>query len=154
MSPDHERKSVLFLCTGNSCRSQMAEGWTSHLHGENIEAFSAGTDPTNLDPRAKAVMAELGIDITGQASKSLVALAGRRFDMVVTVCDRARERCPVFPGETRVVNKSFPDPPALAATADDEETALAHYRRVRDEIRDFIHDLPALLENHADRETR
>ncbi len=148
MNPSTKRASVLFLCTGNSCRSQMAEGWARHLHGESLDVESAGSAPTGLDPRALAVMAELGVDISCQRSEKLTVYLHRRFDLVITVCDRARESCPSFPKATRLHHESFPDPPAQAAEAADEETALAIYRSVRDAIREFVATLPALL--HAE----
>jgi arsenate reductase len=138
------RITVLFLCTGNACRSQMAEGWARQLHGAWLDAQSAGTAPAGLDARAVRVMAEAGVEIAGQRSKSLPELAGRRFDLVVTVCDRAREACPVLPG-ARHLHAGFPDPPALAQGAASEAEALDHYRRVRDAIRAFVADLPAAL---------
>ncbi len=136
---------VLFLCTGNSCRSQMAEGWARALHGDRLEAHSAGTAPHGLDPRAVRVMAEAGIDIAGARAKPVDELLHLAFDLVVTVCDDARESCPVFPGRARVVHRGFDDPPALAREAATQEEALAPYRRVRDEIRRLVEDLPRLL---------
>jgi ACR3 family arsenite transporter len=133
---------VLFLCTGNSCRSQMAEGWACHLKGDAIEAYSAGVAPHGLDGRAVRVMAEAGIDISAQRPKHVLELAGVEFDYVVTVCARADESCPAFAGKARVVHVAFDDPPKLAAGAAGEEQALSHYRRVRDEIRSFIESLP------------
>lgn len=135
-------KRVLFLCTGNACRSQMAEGWARHLHAGRLEAFSAGIAPHGLDPRAVAVMAEVGVDIGRQRSKALDVYAAQAFDLVVTVCDKAAEACPVFPGPVRVLHRGFDDPPRLARAAADEAQALAIYRRVRDEIRDFVARLP------------
>ena len=129
---------VLFLCTGNSCRSQMAEGWARHLASDRLEPSSAGIAPGGLDPRAVFVMAECGVDISGQRSTHLDELIDVPFDLVVTVCDDARERCPVFPGATRAVHHAFDDPPRLAREAGSEESALVPYRRVRDEIRAFI----------------
>ncbi len=146
MVPSTKRASVLFLCTGNSCRSQMAEGWARHLHGNILDVESAGSTPGGLDPRAQVVMAELGVDISGQRSEKLTAYLHRRFDLVITVCDRARESCPIFPNVTRYHHVSFPDPPTLAAEAAGEETALAPYRDVRDAIREFVTTLPALLD--------
>ena len=136
---------VLFLCTGNSCRSQMAEGFARALKGDRIEPYSAGTAPKGLDPRAVRVMAEAGVDISGQRSKPVAELGGREFDLVVTVCDGARESCPILPGSARTIHAGFADPPALAAGAKSEEEALAHYRRGRDEIRDFVLTLPDSL---------
>jgi arsenate reductase len=138
---------VLFLCTGNSCRSQMAEGWSRHLLPDRIEPYSAGVEPKELDPRAVRVMAECGVDISGQRSKHLNELAEPSFDGVVTVCDGARESCPVFPDDTRFVHAGFDDPPRLARSARSEESALEHYRRVRDEIRAFVDHLPGPLAN-------
>lgn len=143
--PASAKLRVLFLCTGNSCRSQMAEAWTRHLHGASIEAASAGTQPKGLDPRAVQVMAEVGIDIAGQPSKSVSDVLHIPFDYVITVCSDAHETCPVFPGKARVLHMGFDDPPRLAATASTPEAALAPYRRVRDEIRRFVERLPAFL---------
>jgi len=136
------RLKVLFLCSGNSCRSQMAEGWARHLRGDVIEPYSAGVEPHGLDPRAVKVMAEAGVDISGHRSKHLDELKAMEFDMVVTVCDSAREACPYFPGPAKKIHKGFDDPPRLAAGARTEEEALLHYRRVRDEIRRFVESLP------------
>ncbi|HEX2252867.1 MAG TPA: arsenate reductase ArsC [Thermoanaerobaculia bacterium] len=139
------KPSVLFLCTGNSCRSQMAEGWGRALHGARLEVASAGLEARGLDPRAVAVMAEAGVDISGQGSKTLDDLGPAVFDLVVTVCGHAAETCPVLPGATRRLHAGFDDPPRLAAAAATEAEALAHYRRVRDEIRAFVTGLPAHL---------
>jgi arsenate reductase len=131
---------VLFLCTGNSCRSQIAEGYARTLRGDAIEAYSAGIVAHGQNPNAIRVMAEDGVDITGQQSKTLQSLldAGVTFDVVYTVCGHADENCPRFPGTTRVVHHGFDDPPRLAREAKSEEEALGHYRRVRDEIRAWI----------------
>ena len=136
---------VLFLCTGNSCRSQMAEGWTRRLQGGLIEPYSAGIEAHGLNARAVKVMAEAGIDISGQRSKHADELRNVPFDYVVTVCDHANERCPLFPGKAKRIHIGFADPPRLAADARTEEEALAHYRRVRDEIRAFVEKLPDIL---------
>ncbi|MFZ1936273.1 MAG: arsenate reductase ArsC [Thermoguttaceae bacterium] len=133
---------ILFLCTGNSCRSQMAEGWARHLRGDRIEAFSAGIEAHGLNPDAVRVMAEAGVDISGQRSKRVGDLLGVEFDYVVTVCDNAREACPVFPGRAKIVHVGFDNPPRLAAGARTEEERLAPYRRVRDAIRAFVETLP------------
>ncbi len=135
---------ILFLCTGNSCRSQMAEGWARALKGAEIEAHSAGTDPHGLNRLAVRAMAETGVDISGHASKRPEEIAlptGARFDVVVTVCGSADERCPAFPG-ARIVHVGFDDPPRLAKDAANDDEAMPHYRRVRDEIRSFIERLP------------
>lgn len=123
----------------------MAEGWCKHLHGDTIEAFSAGIEKHGLNPFAVAVMREVGLDISSHHSKTLDDLAGRNFDVVVTVCGHANETCPVFPGKTRVVHHGFEDPPALAKDAASDEEALVHYRRVRDQIREFVQNLPDAL---------
>ena len=141
-----EKLKVLFLCTGNSCRSQMAEGFARHLKGDQVEAYSAGLEAHGLNPNAVRAMAEAGVDITGQRSKQVDELQGIVFDYVVTVCGHADEHCPIFPGQTRVVHVGFDDPPKLAKNARNEEEALGHYRRVRDEIRQFIDTLPARLD--------
>jgi arsenate reductase len=136
---------ILFLCTGNSCRSQMAEGWTRSLKGDVIEPFSAGIEKHGLNPRAVWVMAEAGVDIGSQTSKTIAELPTLDFDYVITVCDHAHGVCPVFPGDAKVIHVGFDDPPKLAEGAKSEEEALAHFRRVRDEIRAFIETLPESL---------
>jgi len=140
-----QRLKILFLCTGNSCRSQMAEGWARHLKSSVIEAFSAGIETHGLNPNAVKVMAEAGVDISRQRSKHVDELKDVAFDYVVTVCDNAHESCPLFPGKTKVLHVGFDDPPRLARTAKTEDEALEHYRRVRDEIRTFVETLPAAL---------
>ena len=150
MNSDRKKASVLFLCTGNSCRSQMAEGWARALHGERVEVRSAGIEPKGLDRRAVAVMAEAGVDISGHRSKHLDELASLTFDLVVTVCDDAHEKCPLFPGPARHHHAGFDDPPRLAFDAKSEDEAIGHYRRVRDEIRRFVQSLPDLFERHTD----
>lgn len=143
---DAERKPrVLFLCTGNSCRSQMAEGLARALHGDRLEAVSAGTAPQGLNRLAVMAMGEIGIDLSTHRSKSLDECEPETLDLVVTVCDHAHENCPILPGATRVLHRGFEDPPRLAAEARSDEDALPHYRRVRDEIRAFMAELPRLL---------
>jgi arsenate reductase len=142
-----KKLKVLFLCTGNSCRSQMAEGWVRALQGDVIAPYSAGIVAHGLNPRAGQVMAEAGVDLTGQWSKTLEAVAGVRFDYIVTVCDNAREACPVFPGRVRMVHRSFEDPARAEGT---EEEILAVFRRVRDEIREFVAGMPENLASGAD----
>lgn len=138
--PDMTSK-VLYLCTGNSCRSQMAEGWTRQLRPD-WEPHSAGTHPGRLDVHAVRVMAEVGVDISRQHSKHVDELAGLRPDLVITVCDAAREACPTWPTAAKMQHVGFDDPPRLAAEARSDEEVLAHYRRVRDEIRAFVESLP------------
>jgi arsenate reductase len=144
MSAVNRKIKILFLCTGNSCRSQMAEGWARHLKGEVIEAYSAGIEKHGMNPLAVKVMAEAGVDISGQRSKLLEELPEQNFDFVITLCDHANESCPYFPGE--IIHQGFPDPPKLAAQARTEEEALVFYRRVRDRIKKYIESLPEALE--------
>ena len=139
------RLKVLFLCTGNSCRSQMAEGWARHLKADVVEAYSAGIEAHGLNPHAVTVMAEAGVDISAHRSKTLDDLAGVKFDYVVTVCGHAHEHCPVFAGRTKMIHRGFDDPPTLAAGEADPARAMEHYRRVRDEIRAFVEQLPDVL---------
>jgi arsenate reductase len=130
-----KRTRVLILCTGNSARSQMAEGLLRHDGGERFEVFSAGVSPTSVRPEAIEAMREIGIDISGQRSKSVDEFADRHFDYVITVCDNAREQCPIFPAETSRIHWSFEDP---AAATGDAAARLALFRRVRDEIRERL----------------
>jgi arsenate reductase len=136
-----QKKNILFLCTGNSCRSQMAEGLCRHHRGTSIAPFSAGIEKHGLNPLAVKVMAEIGIDISSHFSKTLDDIDVDSLDLVVTVCGHAHETCPVLPGPTKVVHHGFDDPPFLARGAESEEEALVHYRRVRDEIADYIQSL-------------
>jgi arsenate reductase len=123
----------------------MAEGWARHLKGDVINAYSAGIEKHGLNPNAVKVMAEAGVDISNHLSKTHAELSGITFDYVVTVCGHAHETCPVFPGNAKVIHVGFDDPPKLAANETDPNTALNHYRRVRDEIRSFIETLPQSL---------
>ncbi|KJR96989.1 MAG: arsenate reductase [Desulfobulbaceae bacterium BRH_c16a] len=144
-----EKLKVLFLCTGNSCRSQMAEGWARHLKGEAIEAYSAGIETHGLNPLAVKVMAEVGVDISGHRSQHIDECMDMAFAAVVTICGHAHEHCPYFPGNCKVIHVGFSDPPQmareLAARGGTEEEQLDCYRRVRDEIREFIETLPESL---------
>jgi arsenate reductase (thioredoxin) len=137
---------VLFLCTGNSCRSQMAEGWARHLKGDIVEPYSAGLDLNPLNPSAVKVMAEADVDISGQLPKHIDDLKAIEFDYVVTVCDSAREKCPILPGKTKRLHVGFDDPPRLARFAKTDADKLQVYRRVRDEIRAFVQGMPHNLE--------
>lgn len=139
------KSTILFLCTGNSCRSQMAEGWARRLRGDIIEPYSAGREKHGLNPLAVKVMAEAGVDISAQQSSLVEELPIETFDYVITLCGHANETCPIIPGRT--VHHGFDDPPKLAGKAGNQEEALALYRRVRDEIRDFILTLPEALVN-------
>ena len=143
---------MLFLCTRNACRSQIAEAWARHLKADVVEPYSAGTHARGLDPLAVKAMAEVGLDISGQSSKALSDVSHIPFDYVVTVCSDAHESCPVFPGRATVVHVGFDDPPRLATHAASEEEALTHYRRVRDEIRAFIEQFPHVLETTTRRD--
>ena len=134
-----QKQKVLFLCTGNSCRSQMAEGWLRHLAGDRFEVSSAGTNPVGLNPGAVEAMKKSGVDISTHRSKHLNEFAGVRFDYVVTVCDRAKETCPIFPGARTILHWSFDDP--ASATGSDEERRVV-FRRVRDEIGEQILKFP------------
>jgi len=126
-----ERKRVLILCTGNSARSQMAEGLLRHLAGDRFEVASAGVSPTRVRPEAITAMREIGIDISHHHSKSVDEFSGQEFDYVITVCDNANKQCPVFPSRTKRIHWSFEDP---AATQGDEQARLSVFRRVRDQI--------------------
>jgi arsenate reductase (thioredoxin) len=136
---------ILFLCTGNSCRSQMAEAWARYLKPGVIEPYSAGTQPKGIDLRAVKAMAEVGIDISGYKSKSVLDLPDMEPDYVITLCDAAQQACPFFPAKTAVIHHGFEDPPRLAEGAEDEEEAMTHYRRIRDEIKAYIETLPDAL---------
>ena len=140
-----ERLRILFLCTGNSCRSQMAEGWVNHLKRDLIEAGSAGIETHGLNPLAVKAMGEAGVDISHHQSKLARDFINDPWDFVVTVCGHAHETCPYFPGEVKIVHVGFDDPPALAKDEPTEEAAMVHYRRVRDEIRAFVESLPESL---------
>ena len=139
------KPKVLFLCTGNSCRSQMAEGWARHLKGDTLDPYSAGIESHGLNSRAVVAMAEVGVDISQHRSTHLDELADVDFDYVVTVCSHAHESCPIFPGKAQVIHVGFEDPPALARDASTEEEAMEPFRRVRDEIRAFVTTLPETL---------
>ncbi len=140
------KKNVLFLCTGNSCRSQMAEGWARHFHGDQIDACSAGIEAHGMNPNAMQVMREAGVDISGQSSKLASSLAEVPLDLVITVCGHADENCPAFLTKAKLVHVGFDDPPKLAKEAATEDDALDCYRRVRDQIRDFVRDeMPELI---------
>ena len=133
---------VLILCTGNSARSQMAEGLLRRLAGDRFEVHSAGTRPGGVRPEAVQVMREAGIDISGHRSKHVDEFAGRHFDYVLTVCDNAREACPVYPGQTTRLHRSFDDPAAVPGSEDER---LAAFRRVRDQLRDYLAAFPATV---------
>ena len=144
-----ENLKILFLCTGNSCRSQMAQGWTRHLKGDVVDAYSAGIETHGLNPHAVKAMAEAGVDITSQRSENIKDFADHDLDVVVTVCGHAHETCPVFPADCRVVHAGFEDPPKMARELAEggasEEEQMNCYRKVRDEIKAFVETLPEVL---------
>jgi arsenate reductase len=144
------KTKLLFLCTGNSCRSQMAEAWTRHLKGDLYEVHSAGIEAHGLNPSMVKVMGEVGIDVTGHTSDLITEYLDSGIDIVVSVCAHAEENCPVFPGRVRRVHQGFDDPPKLArelaAKGASEQEQLEPYRRVRDEIKAWVLTLPESLE--------
>ena len=142
---NRKQMKILILCTGNSCRSQMAEGFLRSFD-EKLEVFSAGTHPEKeINPRTVIVMNELGIEMRGNKPRHVDIYKNSDFDYVITVCGHANENCPAFPGQAKVVHVGFDDPPKLAANAQTEEESLSHYRRVRDEIKAFVQQLPVGL---------
>jgi len=143
MYSDREKIKVLFLCTGNSCRSQIAEGWTRHLKDNVIDAYSAGIRPIGVSFRAIRAMAEAGVDISMHQSRHADEFSGIDFDYVVTLCDNAYESCPVFSGKTRIVHNPFDDPYFASGS---EEEIMATFRKVRDDIKTFVETLPGSLE--------
>lgn len=143
------KTKLLFLCTGNSCRSQMAEAWARHLKGDLYEVYSAGIETHGLNPNMVKVMAEVSIDVTSQTSDNISQYLDIGLDIVVSVCGHADENCPVFPGRVKRVHKGFDDPPKLsrelAAQGASEDEQLAPYRRVRDEIKAWVETLPGAV---------
>ncbi len=146
MNEDKDKIKVLFLCTGNSCRSQMAEGWARHLKSDVIDAYSAGVLPVGLSKRATEVMAEAGVDISTQRSKHVDEFKDIDFDYVVTVCDYARESCPVFPRKTKYVHKTFEDPTFMIGT---EQQIKAAFVKLRDQMKEFVEKMPEILEKES-----
>ena len=144
MPESNEKIKVLFLCTGNSCRSQMAEGWAQHLKSDVIDAYSAGIRPIGVSSRAIKTMAEAGVDISTHTSKSIDDLGDVDFDYVVTLCDNAAQNCPIFPGKAKIIHKPFKDP--YFATGS-EEQVMAEFRKVREQIKAFIETIPASLKS-------
>jgi arsenate reductase len=143
MTETEEKIKVLFLCTGNSCRSQIAEGWARHLKADSIEAYSAGIRPIGVNPKAIKVMAEAGVDISMHTSKYLDDLQNVDFDYVVTLCDNAAQNCPVFSGKAKVLHRPFKDPYFATGT---EQQIMAEFREIRDKIKAFIETIPESLE--------
>ena len=140
-----DKLKILFLCTGNSCRSQMAEGWARHLKGDLIDVCSAGIDPHGLNPHAVTVMAEAGVDISYHKSQHLDEFKHKPFDYVITVCGHAHETCPWFPGGSKVIHVGFDDPHEMAKQYENREEKLDCYRKVRDEIKAYVLTLPCSL---------
>jgi arsenate reductase (thioredoxin) len=138
-----KKTKILFLCTGNSCRSQMAEGWTRYFWNEKIEPYSAGVRVDGLNRYAVQVMKEAGVDISGQYSKHIDELKGIDFDIMITICESARQQCPYFPSKAKIIHHGFEDP---ADTTGTEEEILLVYRKIRDQIADFVKGLPDLNE--------
>ena len=133
-----KRVKILFLCTGNSCRSQMAEGWANHLFPEQVKAYSAGTRPYPVHPLAAKAMAEAGVDISPHRSKDLPPVQGVTFDLVITLCDSAKEECPLLPGTHRLIHRGFSDP---AQVLGNQEERLESFRQVREEIKEFVQEV-------------
>ncbi len=144
MSEPKEKIKVLFLCTGNACRSQLAEGWARHLKGDVIDAYSAGICPIGVSSRAIETMAEAGVDISMHTSKHIDQLWNVDFDYVVTLCDNAAKNCPIFGEKAKVVHRPFEDPYFVTGT---EEQIKAEFRKARDQIKAFIETIPESLEN-------
>ncbi len=143
-----QKLNILFLCTGNSCRSQMAEGWTRHLKNDQINVSSAGIEIHGLNPHAVKVMAECGVDISHHPSQHLDDFKDQIFDFVITVCGHAHENCPWFPGNSKVIHMGFDDPPQMAKTFDNDKKEMDCYRRVRDDIKAYVLTLPESLERN------
>ena len=146
MSVTEEKIKVLFLCTGNSCRSQIAEGWARHLKSDIIEPYSAGISPGAINTIAITVMAEVGVDISAQTSKHVDSLRETNFDYVVTMCDNARQNCPAWPSKSRLVHRHFEDPSFMTGT---EEQIMAAFRKVCGQIKDFVGKMPQNLKESA-----
>ena len=140
-----DKIKLLFLCTGNSCRSQMAEGWARHLKNDQLEVFSAGLETHGLNPHAVKVMAEVGVDITNQKSQLLSEFEGVNFDYVVTVCSHAHDNCPIFSGKAKVIHVGFEDPPKMAPAGASAAEILDCFRQIRDEIKLYAETLPESL---------
>jgi arsenate reductase len=134
----NEKRKILFLCSGNSCRSQMAEAWMRHLRNDDYEAYSAGIAPKTIDPLAVHVMSEAGVNISAQWAKNVDSFGAMEFDFVITLCDNAREACPYYPAKTKLIHKGFDDPPGLAKEVKSHKEVINIYRKVRDEIKEYV----------------
>jgi len=146
MANSAEKTKILFLCTGNACRSQMAEGWARYLKSDVIEPYSAGVWPAGVSSRAMKVMAEEGVDIASHKSQHVDEFSDVEFDYVITLCDNAKEQCPIFPGDAKLVHRAFNDPVMMIGT---DDQVIAAFRRTRDEIKAFVETLPQSLEGEA-----
>ena len=144
----NKKLKILFLCTGNSCRSQMAEGWARFIIGEIIEPFSAGIEAHGINPFAVKVMKEAGVDISHQRSKLVEEVMDTKFDYVITLCDHANENCPIFPDKVRRIHRGFKDTGKLAEQAISVEDKLKLYRQVRDEIKEFVEKIPDIVTSY------
>lgn len=133
---------ILFICTGNSCRSQMAEGWVRHLKKNLLQPTSAGIEKHGLDPLAIKIMKEVGVNISRQTSKLINELEDKNFDYAVTICEDANRNCPIFPGKAKRIHHAFDNPPRIAKTLKSQEEIISLYRRVRDEIKEFVSKMP------------
>ena len=151
MSEMNKKMNILFLCTGNACRSQIAEGWARHLKGDVIEAFSAGIRPVGVNSRAIKVMAEAGVDISSHLSQHVDEFSGIDFDYVITLCDNAAENCPVFSGKAKVIHKPFDDPYFASGS---EKEIMNTFRKVRDDIKSFVETLPESLQEGINKESQ
>ena len=145
-----KKAKILFLCTGNSIRSQIAEAWAHRLKEDEIEAHSAGVSPCGLNPFAMEAMAEVGIDMSQYKSKHVGSLLTIPFDYVITVCSHAHDRCPTFPGNTKIIHVGFDDPMMYSENGDSHEEVLSHFRRTREEIKVFVEQLSETLTNESD----
>lgn len=147
-----DKTKILFLCTGNSCRSQMAEGWAKALKADSVQAWSAGVEKHGMNERAVAVMLEAGVDMVGLGQHSKLTdelmdtLPDMQFDYIITLCGHANENCPFFPGQAKRMHVGFDDPPSLAKELDGEDAVMDAYRRVRDEIKAFVEGMPGNLD--------
>ncbi|MEH6628527.1 MAG: arsenate reductase ArsC [Motiliproteus sp.] len=147
--PANEGRRVLFVCTGNSCRSQMAEGWCRHIYGDRIQAYSAGLQAQGVNPVAVTVMGEAGVDISKQCSNDLSGYQTQNFDLVITLCGNANDHCPVFP-DSHQIHRPFDDPPHMAAQHQEEQQQLECYRQVRDQIKQWMSGLDNLIGSSSD----
>lgn len=143
--PSSRKFQLLFLCTGNSCRSQMAEGWARHLLGDEFDVYSAGIETHGLNPFAVKVMAEAGVDISKHRSKNFNEFINTPLDFIITVCGHAHETCPIVPPKCKIIHQGFDDPPRLAKEFENLEDKLNCYRKVRDQIKEYVTTIPTIF---------